>query len=65
VIPAAGPHIPWRPGRSDAVDGAAAPPEGRLPAGDGDAKHIRAIFYKMGFNDQEIVALVGERPSRV
>ncbi|PAV18818.1 cytochrome C peroxidase [Pyrrhoderma noxium] len=54
----AGPKIPWRPGR---IDGFAkdATPDGRLPDASQGADHVRAIFYRMGFNDQEIVALVG------
>ena len=57
-----GPSIPWRPGRRDAASGACCPPEGRLPAADMGSKkdtikHIRDIFYKMGFKDREIVAL--------
>jgi len=54
-----GPVIPWRPGR---VDGTAAdcPPDGRLPDGaNPNPKHPRDVFYRMGFNDQEIVALLG------
>jgi hypothetical protein len=47
-----GPHIPWRPGRSDKPDGTHCPPDGRLPDGDKGAAHIRDIFYRMGFNDQ-------------
>ena len=31
----------------------------RLPDGARDKKHIRDVFYRMGFNDQEIVALSG------
>lgn len=55
-----GPHIPWRPGRSDTEEAnLVALPDGRLPDGDKGAKHIRDIFYRMGFNDQEIVALSG------
>jgi len=54
-----GPKIPWRPGRVDAVDGSDTVPDGRLPDGDKGAAHLRHIFYKMGFNDQEIVALAG------
>lgn len=54
-----GPAIPWRPGRVDAVDEKACPPEGRLPDGSKEHKHIRDIFYRMGFDDREIVALVG------
>ncbi|CAN6670711.1 cytochrome c peroxidase, mitochondrial [Trichomonascus vanleenenianus] len=53
-----GPTIRWRPGR---VDKAAefTTPDGRLPDGHKGAQHIRDIFYRMGFNDQEIVALIG------
>jgi cytochrome c peroxidase len=59
-----GPKISWRSGRSDAVDGKACPPDGRLPAADKGCpahtvQHIRDIFYRQGFNDQEIVALIG------
>lgn len=54
-----GPHIPWRPGRSDAVSESACPPNGRLPDASKDHKHVRDVFYRMGFNDREIVALVG------
>ncbi|KAJ3211753.1 heme peroxidase [Entophlyctis luteolus] len=54
-----GPLVPWRPGRADAVSGESCPPEGRLPDASQGQKHIRDIFYKMGFNDQEIVALAG------
>jgi len=54
-----GPIIPWRPGR---VDGTAqdCPPDGRLPDGANPSpKHPRDVFYRMGFDDQEIVALIG------
>ncbi|KAH8107887.1 heme peroxidase [Cristinia sonorae] len=53
-----GPKIPWRPGR---IDGFAtqATPDGRLPDATQGADHLRNIFYRMGFNDQEIVALSG------
>lgn len=59
-----GPVVEWSPGRSDAVDGSDSPPDGRLPDADKSSfratvAHIRSIFYRMGFNDQEIVALVG------
>ncbi|PYH73654.1 heme peroxidase [Aspergillus vadensis CBS 113365] len=53
-----GPAIPWRPGRQD-KDVAACTPDGRLPDATKEQSHIRDIFYRMGFNDQEIVALVG------
>ncbi|KAI0001272.1 cytochrome c peroxidase [Russula compacta] len=53
-----GPKVPWRPGR---IDGFAkdATPDGRLPDAAQAQDHIRAIFYRMGLNDQEIVALIG------
>jgi cytochrome c peroxidase len=55
-----GPVIPWRPGRSDVEPAAVAGlPDGLLPDGDKGPNHIRDIFYRMGFNDQEIVALLG------
>lgn len=59
-----GPHIKWRPGRKDKDDGTHCTPNGRLPDADkgnpeATAKHVREIFYRMGFNDREIVALVG------
>eukprot|EP00887_Chlorella_sp_A99_P004348 scaffold15.g4348.t1 len=62
-----GPHIPWRPGRSDKEENAIPLPDGRLPDAGKDAKHIRDVFYRhggvavlqMGFDDQEIVALSG------
>jgi cytochrome c peroxidase len=53
-----GPIIPYRPGRKD-KDIAACTPDGRLPDATKGSKHLRDIFYRMGFNDQEIVALSG------
>ncbi|CCX33570.1 heme peroxidase [Pyronema domesticum] len=53
-----GPKIPYRPGRSD-KDVAACTPDGRLPDAAQAQDHLRNIFYRMGFNDQEIVALAG------
>lgn len=53
-----GPSIPWRPGRSDR-DVAFVTPDGRLPDGAKGQDHLRAIFGRMGFDDQEIVALSG------
>ncbi|CAG8590201.1 9792_t:CDS:2 [Ambispora gerdemannii] len=53
-----GPTIPWRPGRVDA-DVSLTTPDGRLPDAEKGAKHIRDIFYRMGFDDREIVALIG------
>lgn len=54
-----GPAVPWKGGRTDYVDDSKIPPRGRLPDGAQGADHLRWIFYRMGFNDQEIVALSG------
>eukprot|EP00842_Homolaphlyctis_polyrhiza_P006226 jgi/Hompol1/6604/HPOL_000601-RA len=54
-----GPIIPWRPGRVDALTAAACTPDGRLPDASQGQDHLRKIFYRMGFDDQEIVALSG------
>ncbi|KAJ1338354.1 L-ascorbate peroxidase [Microdochium nivale] len=54
-----GPAIPWAGGRTDYVDDSSLPPRGRLPDAAQGADHLRWIFYRMGFNDQEIVALSG------
>jgi cytochrome c peroxidase len=54
-----GPDIPWQGGRTDYVDDSKLPPRGRLPDAAQGADHLRWIFYRMGFNDQEIVALSG------
>ena len=54
----AGPKVPWRPGRIDGVE-TQATPDGRLPDATQGADHLRNIFGRMGFNDQEIVALSG------
>lgn len=62
-----GPTIPWSSGRVDALDPSAVTPDGRLPNADSgepgadpaDSQHLRDIFYRMGFNDQEIVCLSG------
>ncbi|KAL3481516.1 heme peroxidase [Aspergillus californicus] len=53
-----GPTIPWRPGRQDA-ESTACTPDGRLPNAAKGAPHLRDIFYRMGFDDREIVALSG------
>jgi cytochrome c peroxidase len=58
VQEAGGPAIPWRPGRTDGT-AANCTPDGRLPDAAQTQDHIRAIFYRMGFNDREIVALAG------
>jgi len=54
-----GPKIPWRAGRVDHESGTKCPPEGRLPDASKGEKHVREVFYRMGFSDQEIVALIG------
>ena len=62
-----GPTIPWSSGRVDAMDPSAVTPDGRLPnaesgplgADKSDADHLRDIFYRMGFDDREIVVLSG------
>eukprot|EP00494_Astrolonche_serrata_P033877 UN34146 len=51
--------IPFKSGRTDAADKTSCPPDGRLPDGDKGAQHIRDIFGRQGFNDQEMVALIG------
>lgn len=53
-----GPIMPWRPGRQD-LDESYCTPDGRLPDGSKGQDHVRAIFGRMGFNDQEMVALSG------
>ena len=61
-----GPKIDLRYGRVSAEGPEACPAEGNLPAGnapfpadDTPAAHLRKVFYRMGFNDREIVALSG------
>ncbi|KAG0666914.1 cytochrome c peroxidase [Rhodotorula mucilaginosa] len=54
-----GPDCKWKPGRTDFADESKCPPRGRLPDGALAADHLRHVFYRMGFNDQEIVALAG------
>ena len=53
-----GPTVPWRPGRHD-KDIAGCSPEGRLPDAAKEQRHVRAVFSRMGFSDQETVALIG------
>ncbi len=61
---AGGPTIPYKFGRIDAIDGSTSPPDGRLPDADkGSFKktsaHMRDVFHRMGFNDKEMVCLIG------
>jgi len=63
-----GPDIPFRLGRSDAPP-ETAEPDDRLPGADAGDKdfakekktlnHMRDVFKRMGFNDREMVALIG------
>lgn len=64
VEEAGGPKIPFKLGRADASDGSTSDKNDRLPNADmGSHKqttdHVRDVFYRMGFTDQEIVALLG------
>ena len=54
-----GPVIEFEYGRKDHTNEKNCPPNGRLPDASQGRKHIRDVFYRMGLNDQEIVALVG------
>eukprot|EP00013_Stygamoeba_regulata_P025336 CAMPEP_0177653890 /NCGR_PEP_ID=MMETSP0447-20121125/13992_1 /TAXON_ID=0 /ORGANISM="Stygamoeba regulata, Strain BSH-02190019" /LENGTH=405 /DNA_ID=CAMNT_0019157407 /DNA_START=54 /DNA_END=1271 /DNA_ORIENTATION=- len=54
-----GPAIPFKFGRVDHPNGSYCPPNGRLPDAAQGAAHIRDVFGRMGFNDQEMVALIG------
>jgi hypothetical protein len=56
---AGGPAIPVRLGRGDDADGRRCPANGRLPDATQGAAHLRDVFGRMGFSDQEIVALSG------
>jgi len=54
-----GPKIPFQFCRADHKDGCYVVENGRLPDANLGADHLRQVFYRMGFNDQEIVALSG------
>jgi cytochrome c peroxidase len=54
-----GPSIPWKSGRSDHADGKLSAPDSNLPNASLKQDHVRSVFYRMGFNDREIVALLG------
>ncbi|THU63170.1 hypothetical protein C4D60_Mb01t12880 [Musa balbisiana] len=51
-----GSTIDFVPGRRDS---SVCPGEGRLPDAKQGAPHLRAIFYRMGLSDKDIVALSG------
>lgn len=64
VEEANGPKIPFRLGRTDADSGESSPEECGLPDADkgsfkNTCQHVRDVFYRMGFSDREIVALLG------
>jgi hypothetical protein len=56
-----GPRVEFHLGRTDAASSNAkyVPPNGRLPDASQGAAHLREVFYRMGFNDRDIVALSG------
>lgn len=54
-----GPKIRWKPGRVDYTDESKTPKNGRLPIASKGADHVRKVFYGMGFDDREIVVLMG------
>ncbi|WVZ85718.1 hypothetical protein U9M48_032609 [Paspalum notatum var. saurae] len=58
---AGGPTISMKYGRADVTGPEQCPPEGKLPdAGPSSpADHLREVFYRMGLDDKEIVALSG------
>lgn len=56
---AGGPKVPFCYGRKDEVDGTKCPANGRLPDAAQGAAHLRDVFGRMGFNDEEIVILSG------
>lgn len=66
AIEAAGVKVPFKAGRVDALDPSAVTPDGRLPdasKGNDPQKTAAAlrkdVFYRMGFDDKEIVVLSG------
>lgn len=64
---AGGPQIPLRYGRRDIEGDFQCVKEGNLPDADPPtqtpADHLRQVFYRMGLNDQDIVALSGTKPT--
>ena len=54
-----GPKIPFQYGRSDDTDNRRCPAHGRLPDANLGAQHLRDVFYRMGMDDRDIVALSG------
>ncbi|KAL3931072.1 MAG: hypothetical protein SGBAC_011477 [Bacillariaceae sp.] len=54
-----GPDVTFRVGRKDAKAVDESVEEGRHPDADKEGDHLRAVFGRMGFNDQDIVILSG------
>ena len=54
-----GPKVPFQYGRTDDGDHRRCPAHGRLPDATLGASHLREVFYRMGMNDRDIVALSG------
>lgn len=54
-----GPKVPFNYGRTDKADGSTCPVNGRLPDATQGAAHLRDVFYRMGFDDKDIVTLSG------
>ena len=54
-----GPAIAHSYGRTDTSDESACPPNGLIPDASQGAAHLREMFGRMGFDDEEIVALSG------
>ncbi|WFC93949.1 cytochrome-c peroxidase [Malassezia brasiliensis] len=52
-----GPEIPWRPGREDEPESETH--ADNLPDGTEDPKRLRSLGERLGFNDQELTALIG------
>lgn len=64
VEEAGGPKIEFSTGRIDMEDGSTSDPNDRLPDADKGSRantiaHMRQVFHRMGFTDQELVALLG------
>lgn len=56
-----GPDIPTRFGRLDSKSASEGlmDPQGRLPAPEKDAQHLREVFGAKGFDENDVVALSG------
>ena len=52
-------QLSGKSGRVDYTNDRCTPSNGLLPFADKDANHIRKTFTRLGFNDQQTVALIG------